>query len=433
MRRMRDAGSWNVAQDEASCVVFGMPREAIAAGAVHEVLPLLRHRAAPAEPRCAGSAATTFGPTRVTGIASPMNETTGASPAAGIDLSQFHRRFFEEAGENLAAMEQLLLDIDIESADDEALNAIFRCAHSVKGGAATFGFADVAELTHQMETLLDKLRRHELAAARGYGRRAAAGRRCAEGAAGSAPGRRRRGAGHQRRWPACTALAGRAGAAPSAPGATRRCRRPRPWHPGQPRGAAAAGTDASVRCPTRAPSDGLVELFAEIADLGTIEPLDGGGRRRRPAPLQAVTALQRRRTAGPVLLPCRRHAGAAGAAAAPPRRRRRMPRPAAPPQRAPRRRADPGTLRVAVDKVDQLINLVGELVITQAMLAQHSRALEPALHQQLGAGLADLERNTRELQEAVMPIRMIPMQSSSAASRAWCATWPPSSARRSSW
>ncbi|MBN8494583.1 MAG: Hpt domain-containing protein, partial [Burkholderiales bacterium] len=92
-----------------------------------------------------------------------MSEHTSASSAAGIDLSQFHQVFFEEAGENLEQMEQLLLDIDIESADDEELNAIFRCAHSVKGGAATFGFADVAELTHQMETLLDKLRRHELA------------------------------------------------------------------------------------------------------------------------------------------------------------------------------------------------------------------------------------------------------------------------------
>ena len=40
MRELRDAGSWNVAQDEASCVVFGMPKEAIAAGAVHEILPL---------------------------------------------------------------------------------------------------------------------------------------------------------------------------------------------------------------------------------------------------------------------------------------------------------------------------------------------------------------------------------------------------------
>src|SRR5882672_6065203 len=88
--------------------------------------------------------------------------TEGANIGAGIDLSQFYQVFFEEAGENLERMEAQLLEIDIEAADDEELNSIFRCAHSVKGGAATFGFADVAELTHQMETLLDKLRRHEL-------------------------------------------------------------------------------------------------------------------------------------------------------------------------------------------------------------------------------------------------------------------------------
>src|SRR6185295_176212 len=86
----------------------------------------------------------------------------GANIGAGIDLSQFYQVFFEEAGENLDRMEAQLLEIDIAAADDEELNSIFRCAHSVKGGAATFGFADVAELTHQMETLLDKLRRHEL-------------------------------------------------------------------------------------------------------------------------------------------------------------------------------------------------------------------------------------------------------------------------------
>ena len=80
----------------------------------------------------------------------------------GAEPSQFAQVFFEEAGENLERMEQQLLAIDIEAADDETLNTIFRCAHSVKGGAATFGFGDVAELTHQMETLLDKLRRHEL-------------------------------------------------------------------------------------------------------------------------------------------------------------------------------------------------------------------------------------------------------------------------------
>ena len=88
--------------------------------------------------------------------------TEGASISAGIDLSQFYQVFFEEAGENLDNMERLLLNVNVEAADDEELNAIFRCAHSIKGGAATFGFSDVAELTHQMETLLDKLRRHEL-------------------------------------------------------------------------------------------------------------------------------------------------------------------------------------------------------------------------------------------------------------------------------
>ncbi|MET0335192.1 MAG: chemotaxis protein CheW, partial [Rhizobacter sp.] len=67
------------------------------------------------------------------------------------------------------------------------------------------------------------------------------------------------------------------------------------------------------------------------------------------------------------------------------------------------------TLRVSVEKVDQLINLVGELVITQAMLAQNTQGLDPSVYQQLAAGLADLDRNTRDLQESVMSIRMIPM------------------------
>ncbi|MBN8489456.1 MAG: Hpt domain-containing protein, partial [Burkholderiales bacterium] len=94
-------------------------------------------------------------------MADTMHHESGQT-GAGIDLSQFYQVFFEEAGENLELMEQKLLELDVTAADDEELNAIFRCAHSVKGGAATFGFNDVAELTHQMETLLDKLRRHEL-------------------------------------------------------------------------------------------------------------------------------------------------------------------------------------------------------------------------------------------------------------------------------
>ena len=82
--------------------------------------------------------------------------------SVGFDLTQFYGVFFEEAGENLANMENLLLAIDVDAASDEELAAIFRVAHSIKGGAATFGFSDVAELTHELETLLDRLRKSEL-------------------------------------------------------------------------------------------------------------------------------------------------------------------------------------------------------------------------------------------------------------------------------
>jgi two-component system chemotaxis sensor kinase CheA len=92
-----------------------------------------------------------------------VNRQAAGSSGADFDLSQFYQVFFEEAGENLANMETLLLELDVQAPDDEELNAIFRCAHSIKGGAATFGFQDVADLTHVMETLLDRLRRHELA------------------------------------------------------------------------------------------------------------------------------------------------------------------------------------------------------------------------------------------------------------------------------
>jgi two-component system chemotaxis sensor kinase CheA len=87
------------------------------------------------------------------------------------------------------------------------------------------------------------------------------------------------------------------------------------------------------------------------------------------------------------------------------------PKPAVASKAAPAGQAslESSTLRVSVSKVDQLINLVGELVITQAMLAQKSRELDSASNQPLLAGLADLDRNTRDLQEAVMSIRMIPM------------------------
>ncbi|MDQ5939411.1 MAG: two-component system, chemotaxis family, sensor kinase CheA [Pseudomonadota bacterium] len=75
-----------------------------------------------------------------------------------IDMSQFHQVFFEECFEGLEAMESGLLSLDIGDIDPEAINTIFRAAHSIKGGSGTFGFTVVAEYTHIMETLLDEMR-----------------------------------------------------------------------------------------------------------------------------------------------------------------------------------------------------------------------------------------------------------------------------------
>ncbi|MDT7836594.1 chemotaxis protein CheA [Aquabacterium sp. OR-4] len=389
----------------------------------------------------------------------------GAHLSAGIDLSQFFQVFFEEAGENLDTMERMLLELDVSAADDEELNAIFRCAHSVKGGAATFGFSDVAELTHQMEALLDKLRRHELTPTAQM-----VDVLLAAGDALKALLARHQGTGQD--VPDTTELlstirtlcAGGTPAPAAAPAHAAAAPAPAP----APVAASAPVADGLRTLELRvgvlddpAIADNLAELFKEIDGLGTIEPLDAGrpadGMRRFKVvtssadndlldlftfhvPREAVTLL-------PLGAGYGFHEGAPGApanaAAAPPAgygffdnapgapgdapagaapaaeaaqaapAAAEAPKPAAKPA-APRAEAKPqaadaATLRVAVEKVDQLINLVGELVITQAMLAQNSKNLDAALHQQLGAGLADLERNTRDLQEAVMSIRMIPM------------------------
>ena len=382
-------------------------------------------------------------------------DTSDANAAAGFDLSQFFQVFFEEAGENLETMEQMLLELDVTNADDEALNAIFRCAHSVKGGAATFGFSDVAELTHQMETLLDKLRRHELAPtaamvdvllASGDALKAQLARHQGNGAASIDTAELLvsiRGMSSGQPVPTPTQ------AATAAPGAQAAPPPAAPVKPGVRQLELTVGPLDDVTL-----ADNLVDLFKEITDLGTIEPLDAGraadGMRRfkvltassdndlidlfsfhvardqvRLAPLNAGFGFHEGAPGAPQPEAAELGYGffenAPGApsdtaaeaeattttatAAAPAKaalaRADTKPAPAAAPESA--------TLRVSVEKVDQLINLVGELVITQAMLAQNGKDIDAALHQQLAAGMADLERNTRDLQEAVMSIRMIPM------------------------
>src|SRR5690606_40422034 len=79
-------------------------------------------------------------------------------PGLSMDVSRFHAAFFEESREGLDAMESGLLSLESGGADPETINVIFRAAHSIKGGAATFGFTAVTDLTHVLETLLDEVR-----------------------------------------------------------------------------------------------------------------------------------------------------------------------------------------------------------------------------------------------------------------------------------
>ncbi len=370
-------------------------------------------------------------------------ESTNGNGAGGFDLTQFYQVFFEEAGENLASMEQLLLGLDVDAPEDETLHAIFRCAHSIKGGAATFGFDDLAALTHTMETLLDKLRRHEMNPAP-----AMVDTLLQAGDALQAMLQRRQDGDAT---PVdVTGIAAQLGAfvngtqapAPAAPAPVVAAPAVVAEAPAAPAPAAAAPAgqrDLEILAgPLAHPSvaDDLLTLFSEVTGAGDLV-------RAEALPGQDPACVRFRLTTqtpdGDLLDLCGFHvprelirigpwptdnpgyglydeapvaaaaaaviaAASAPAAAAP----AAAPAPAA---KAPKRAVTGAdtTIRVAVDKVDQLINLMGELVITQAMLAQRASGLDSHAHQQLVSGLADLERTTRDLQDSVMSIRMIPM------------------------
>lgn len=79
-----------------------------------------------------------------------------------IDLNRFRAAFFEEAGEHLENMEAGLLALETSGGDREVLNTIFRAAHSIKGASSTFGMDGVARFTHVLENLLDRMREGEV-------------------------------------------------------------------------------------------------------------------------------------------------------------------------------------------------------------------------------------------------------------------------------
>lgn len=406
----------------------------------------------------------------------------GSGSGGDFDLTQFYQIFFEEAGENLDLMEQMLLNLNLETADDEELNGIFRCAHSVKGGAATFGFSDVAELTHQMESLLDRLRRHELQpnadmvdvllesadASRGLLARHQAG---GEGDSPPTADLVKRisvlASGQAAVSPAVVAApsppiappvavpvpAASASVVPVAEKISKKTRSleiligplDRPDQadaikelfrdiPGLGEISALACDRADSRAfavETSSSDEDLLDLFAfhvsraqvliKELDDGVVHPESGYGFFAGAAGAPQVTSYDDDPPPGAPLAPLPGFGffdGAPGAPNSPmatvvgvaaESSESKTPVRAGVRPAAPVAQPEAATIRVAISKVDQLINLVGELVITQAMLAQNSRALDPAVYQQLLTGLTDLDRNTRDLQESVMSIRMIPM------------------------
>ncbi len=341
----------------------------------------------------------------------------------GLDLRQFHQTFFEEAAENLQRLEQLLLTFDPAAADDETLNAIFRVAHSIKGGAATFAFVEVAALAHEMEALLDRLQRHELVPTQGMVDVLLQG--------------------SDALWAQLSFRQGLASAPAAADGLVRALRQlvtpPLDLTGAQEGTPAPAGPPVLRELEVRIgplehaeAANQLHELFDDIPGLGEMRPLDFGqavdGLRRfsvstscSDAELLDLFSFHVDRTLvhlsglGPGFGFYEGNPGAPSGHSSPPVPTQ-APAPAAASSTVPRpstggagASVDATTLRVSVDKVDQLINLVGELVITQAMLIQSSHTLDPVVHQALLASISLVERNARDLQDAVMSIRMIPM------------------------
>jgi two-component system, chemotaxis family, sensor kinase CheA len=331
-----------------------------------------------------------------------------------MDISAFYQTFFDEADELLADMEQHLLELDPLAPDIEPLNAIFRAAHSIKGGAATFGFSVLQETTHLLENLLDGARRQEMSLSTeiinlfletkdimqeqldayktsqkpdvdSFEYICQALRQLALDA-------------QQQDAPAAPAVAQHAVAAPAAiEGGMRVCLcglKPNEvplmleelGNLGEVKNPHQTENSLEVTLLTSASEDDISAVLCFVLEPEQISFTTPPQAELLPVAIEPVAPV----AVAPVAA---------------------KPAPTVAETPKPRAKASESTsIRVAVEKVDQLINLVGELVITQSMLAQRSSSLDPVNHGDLLNSMSQLERNARDLQESVMSIRMMPME-----------------------
>jgi two-component system chemotaxis sensor kinase CheA len=331
-----------------------------------------------------------------------------------VDLAQFHKAFHEESLDGLDAMEQALLALDEGADDPELINVVFRAAHSIKGGAATFGFTDVAAFTHVAENLMDEVR---------------SGRRPMEKAVVELLLR----SGDTVRDMLALSMAGK-------PAATAESQALLAELSAMVSGGAAA-TPAAAKAAAPAeviegwdiafrPFDYLLKtgndparMFRELGALGPLRVECDASKLPALADMDASSSY----------LGWTLHLDAGAGRAAvegvfdwvdgdcdlslAPRIAAPAPAPAAAPAPASAPRAvrdvamnsEASSVRVGIEKIDTLINLVGELVITQSMLSQFHDGVDASQLEMLRHGLAQLSRHTRELQESVMSIRMLPI------------------------
>ncbi|MDZ7750313.1 MAG: chemotaxis protein CheA [Gammaproteobacteria bacterium] len=365
------------------------------------------------------------------------------------DLSQFHEAFFEEAAEGLELLESGLLALVEGNQDEGQINDIFRAAHSIKGGSGMFGFTEITNLTHVMETMLDEMRAGDRQAGREDvdlllkatdcvsamidAPRSGNPVDCAE-----AEDMRARLEARLAVAPGAMPAALPAGDAVEVVEAAGESARGDWRIRFGPTAAMYAEGHDPLRIMRELASLGEAEVSVDAAHVPPLEDFDpagaylcweiilkdGPGRRE----LEEVFAwvkdsceltIESEHEAGTTARPVApapdnvvAMPGAAPESAAP--------APTAPAPAAVASGADNGapatressSIRVSTDKVDTLINMVGELVITQSMLGQFNEEFELVQFERLKDGLAQLERNTRELQESVMRIRMMPIKAS---------------------
>lgn len=315
-----------------------------------------------------------------------------------VDLKQFRGAFFEEAGEHLAEMERLLLGLDPADPDAEGVNAIFRAAHSIKGGANMFALGEIAGVTHEMETVLDAARKGKLRLTGPIVDALLGGCDFVRDAVAKA--RADKAADAARAVQITADL--RSLAAPDAP---------------KPR----ARIELAWPAKAKREAKKIRKLVADVARLVKLQPAELDALQAAlTAHGKAEVVLPEGSDAGRIrdslafVLPedCIRIPAAEGDAFGffeenlPKARQAAQPAAAASPAPAAAP-VENVSIRVNAEKIDRLINLTGELMIGYSMVRSGIGAAGGSDH--LGMALATVERNIRELQEAALSIRMIPI------------------------